>query len=328
MLVMLMAYTYAAWGIICLFPCSLFMGVFFLLHLAFLVISYALPYSKLHAWLPLGIGLILLTAVPLLYISYLTGGKEVFFYIMVLPVVLDIFYPLHPQLRFILYVSCTAFLSFCVFGCEWMNQNLHAALGAVQLEKSYTGLSLRIYEIICLVPFAFAPALVFYSLYFLMKKQALLQEGLVKETEGLRAKLRQKEEITRTSSQENNDAYTFPEKRNELFRNIVTYFEKEKPYLDADFTIGKLGLHLGCNPGYISKAIRANSGVNFAYFLNTYRIRFAKENILRDGNRYNMEYFYKQAGFTNQSTFNRAFRQIEGITPSELISSPKAAEEV
>jgi AraC-like DNA-binding protein len=28
-------------------------------------------------------------------------------------------------------------------------------------------------------------------------------------------------------------------------------------------------------------------------------------------------YIYTEAGFSNQSTFNRVFKQIEGITPSE-----------
>ena len=30
-------------------------------------------------------------------------------------------------------------------------------------------------------------------------------------------------------------------------------------------------------------------------------------------------YIYTEAGFTSQSTFNRVFKQLEGITPSEYM---------
>ena len=32
-------------------------------------------------------------------------------------------------------------------------------------------------------------------------------------------------------------------------------------------------------------------------------------------------YIYTEAGFSNQSTFNRVFKQMENITPSEYINS-------
>ncbi|WP_353886233.1 helix-turn-helix domain-containing protein [uncultured Chryseobacterium sp.] len=32
-------------------------------------------------------------------------------------------------------------------------------------------------------------------------------------------------------------------------------------------------------------------------------------------------YIYTEAGFTSQSTFNRVFKQLEGITPSEYMEN-------
>ncbi|WP_370567614.1 helix-turn-helix domain-containing protein [Dysgonomonas sp. Marseille-P4677] len=36
-----------------------------------------------------------------------------------------------------------------------------------------------------------------------------------------------------------------------------------------------------------------------------------------------MRYIYSSAGFRHQSTFNKVFKELEGITPSEYIKNNK-----
>jgi len=66
---------------------------------------------------------------------------------------------------------------------------------------------------------------------------------------------------------------------------------------------------------------------NFNHYLNLHRVTYVKELIeINDLDRVTIMYIYTKAGFANQSTFNRVFKKIEGITPSEYIAClPKEA---
>jgi AraC-like DNA-binding protein len=103
-----------------------------------------------------------------------------------------------------------------------------------------------------------------------------------------------------------------------VYRNILIYFKKEKPYADPDFNISRLAAILQTNPTYVSRAIRQNRDMNFSTFVNYYRITDAKKQISENYlNKFTLKYIYTSSGFKNQSTFNKAFKQIEGITPTE-----------
>ena len=110
------------------------------------------------------------------------------------------------------------------------------------------------------------------------------------------------------------------EKLNKLYDNITTYLHKKKPYCDPDFTISQLSEAIDSNITYISKAIKLNKDVNFNIFINSYRIDMVKEMLNNDyQNKYTMRYIYTSSGFRHQSTFNKVFKQISGVTPSEYI---------
>ncbi|WP_326983979.1 helix-turn-helix transcriptional regulator [Chryseobacterium sp. MYb264] len=106
----------------------------------------------------------------------------------------------------------------------------------------------------------------------------------------------------------------------EVFEKIKAFMEKNKPYKEPGFNISKLSAALDINSNYISKAIRQHNFTNFNSYLNTYRINYVKE-LMKDSNweKVTLMYVYTEAGFSNQSTFNRVFKQIEKITPSEYI---------
>ena len=109
-------------------------------------------------------------------------------------------------------------------------------------------------------------------------------------------------------------------KLDKLYTDILTYFSKRKPYRNPDFTIVQLAEDLDSNVKYISRAIKLKENVSFKVFINKYRINQAKEKIAKDYP-INVKYLYIISGFRHQSTFNRVFKEIEGITPSEYIQS-------
>jgi len=56
-------------------------------------------------------------------------------------------------------------------------------------------------------------------------------------------------------------------------------------------------------------------------YLNEYRINYVKKLISENNlQKVTLMYIYTEAGFSNQATFNRVFKQIEGVTPSEYIT--------
>ncbi|MGM5629421.1 helix-turn-helix domain-containing protein [Apibacter raozihei] len=112
------------------------------------------------------------------------------------------------------------------------------------------------------------------------------------------------------------------EKYETLYNNIVDYFNSKEPYCDPDFNIAQVASSLNTNITYISKSIRIKRNMNFVYFVNTYRINKVKDMINKDyHNKYTLKFIYTSAGFKHQSTFNKVFKLIEGITPSQYINA-------
>ncbi len=126
---------------------------------------------------------------------------------------------------------------------------------------------------------------------------------------------------------ENLDVYNEAENRTSdiykvLYRQITLYFENKTPWKNPDFSIQDLAIKLNTNTTYISRAVNYSSGMNFKTFVNKYRIDYIKNELLSDHvkKRYSLFYIYTSAGFRHQSTFNKAFKQIESMTPSEYIA--------
>lgn len=108
----------------------------------------------------------------------------------------------------------------------------------------------------------------------------------------------------------------------ELFDRIESVMREKQLYKDVNFNISKLSTEMEINSSYISKSIRAKGYPNFNNYLNMHRIECVKKLLNEnDLEKVTLMYIYTEAGFSNQSTFNRVFKQMENITPSEYISS-------
>lgn len=117
------------------------------------------------------------------------------------------------------------------------------------------------------------------------------------------------------SEHENMDKYV------SLFEDIKNIVEGEAYFKDINFTISQLSNILKSNNLYIYKAIKLNGFSNFNHYLNTCRIKNVKKLLYEnDISKVTLMYIYTESGFSNQSTFNRVFKKIEGITPSKFIA--------
>ena len=114
------------------------------------------------------------------------------------------------------------------------------------------------------------------------------------------------------------------EKFNILYNDIVKCFEEKKLYRDPDLTVSKLADTLNTNTNYIYQAIQQNKQMNFNTFVNLYRINMIKA-LIADGwdKKYTIQHIYTFAGFKHQTTFNKVFKSLEGMSPSDYIAFQK-----
>ena len=108
----------------------------------------------------------------------------------------------------------------------------------------------------------------------------------------------------------------------ELKHKLLITMKTDKPYLDPDLTLDLLAERLKCSPRRLSQLINKELDINFFTFINTYRIREAKQ-LFADKNcndKTILEILY-EVGFNNKSAFNRVFKGFTKQTPTQYRKS-------
>lgn len=98
-----------------------------------------------------------------------------------------------------------------------------------------------------------------------------------------------------------------------LSTRIEAYINEN--YADKNLNITMIADHMGLSAKYISKVYKLQAGQGLLNYINCIRINKAKEIITRGYVTIND--VSEHVGYTNQRTFRRAFRKLEGINPSE-----------
>ena len=93
--------------------------------------------------------------------------------------------------------------------------------------------------------------------------------------------------------------------------------EHNKAYLDPDLSLGTVAKSLDVSRELVSMVINAGGGKNFRGFVNSYRVEAFKQAV-RAGQAKELTLFglALECGFNSKATFNRVFKQLEGITPN------------
>lgn len=100
--------------------------------------------------------------------------------------------------------------------------------------------------------------------------------------------------------------------------------EQEGLYLNHDLSIDVLASHLGTNRTYIGRYL-ASKGLTYYSYINSLRVAYAKQ-MMDDNEETSLSTIAFQSGFKSDSTFRRAFSEIEKCTPSEYVKKLKALE--
>jgi len=109
------------------------------------------------------------------------------------------------------------------------------------------------------------------------------------------------------------------EQANALLKKIMKVMGDISVIANPDFNLNSLADAVGSNTKYVSWIINDTYNKNFKTLLNEHRIREACKRLL-DHERYGnmtIQAIYEEVGYTNAVSFIRAFKKVNGMTPSE-----------
>jgi AraC-like DNA-binding protein len=105
-------------------------------------------------------------------------------------------------------------------------------------------------------------------------------------------------------------------------KELLQYMTNEKPHLKSNLTISELANDLGTQPHVLSSILNNKLSKNFFDFVNQYRIEDFKIRIEDPENKkYTILALAFECGFNSKSSFNRIFKNYEGVTPSEYLKN-------
>lgn len=155
-------------------------------------------------------------------------------------------------------------------------------------------------------------------------KLAADKEVLVNKNEALLDKLRNIviENEEQSSTKKNTSSYQksslTPDEQRNYVAQILEFMDRKKPYLNPEIKQSDIANKLSLTVHLFSEILNVCFQQNFNSFINLYRVAEAKS-LMK-----NPEYInYKilsigyEAGFSSKTSFNRAFKNIVGCTPSE-----------
>ncbi|MCX7553206.1 AraC family transcriptional regulator [Marinicella sp. S1101] len=105
--------------------------------------------------------------------------------------------------------------------------------------------------------------------------------------------------------------------KNQLDINqITTAIQSHQWFLEPRFSLRELAERLGSNETYVSRAINQHLGKSFNQYINQLRLETAKIKLLEgDAAVLNVAL---DSGFNSKATFNRVFKDMVGVTPSQF----------
>ena len=273
-------------------PLNYFVGAVLVSHILFLYILYVLDYESLQPLIPFYFVFISVFLYVEILFFWHFGQITILFWYSIIPIAAMIFFEKKNVLfwsGFVFILLCSIFIVTPFIPEEFFSQ----------LTKSQL-IGINIVTIISTIGFILF--FVYHQFKINQKKELLFNPYEVKEKNYAGAE----ENIILDN----------------LYFEILSYFSEKKPYCNPDFSIIQLAKDLNSNVKDISEAIKIKEHVDFIFFLNKYRINLVKEMISNNyHNKYTLRYIYTQVGFRHQPIFNRVFKEIEGITPSEYIKN-------
>ncbi|HTQ27961.1 MAG TPA: helix-turn-helix transcriptional regulator [Puia sp.] len=99
---------------------------------------------------------------------------------------------------------------------------------------------------------------------------------------------------------------------------LVKSMEKDKLYLNPNLNVNMVSQHIGTTQKMMSAVLNQHLHKSFNEFINEYRISAFKEEVQKpDTDHLTIAGIALNCGFNSQATFQRTFKQMTGLSPSE-----------
>lgn len=102
-----------------------------------------------------------------------------------------------------------------------------------------------------------------------------------------------------------------------LYEKTAIHLHERQSFTNPDLTRESLALEVGTNRQYLTQAIQEAKSMTFTEYINDFRLEYARHLLCSDMAS-SVDSIYKQAGFSNKSTFYRLFKQKYNLTPKEI----------
>jgi AraC-like DNA-binding protein len=109
------------------------------------------------------------------------------------------------------------------------------------------------------------------------------------------------------------------ENENQQIKSFLHYINNN--FHDPNLTLKQVSGQTGTNQRRIAGSIQQSFGCNFKTYINRLRINESKRLLVES--ELNMGEIASKVGFSNQTHFNRVFKGLEGISPSEFLQNKR-----
>ena len=105
------------------------------------------------------------------------------------------------------------------------------------------------------------------------------------------------------------------ETKAKIKQKIITFFEKEKAYLNPDLSMDVLSESLKIPKYQLTEVLNIEIGKSFFQFVNFYRVEAVKKMLTDPTNKYSIEAIGYDCGFSSKSSFYTVFKSMTAETP-------------
>jgi AraC-like DNA-binding protein len=112
-----------------------------------------------------------------------------------------------------------------------------------------------------------------------------------------------------------------PELVAQVVNSLTQAMTTDQLYLNPELTVDKVGKHIQLSPKVISAVLNQQLQTNFNSYVNRYRVEAVKRQLTTQSAQHlTLTGIAFDCGFNSQATFQRAFRQQTGLSPTEFLA--------
>lgn len=108
---------------------------------------------------------------------------------------------------------------------------------------------------------------------------------------------------------------------NQIHDELTALMQREKLYLNPELTLSNLAQELNTQPNNLSQVINSVEKRNFFDYINSKRVEEFKLKVnLPENRRFTLLALALECGFNSKTSFNRNFKKVTGLSPSEYLN--------